>query len=276
MKRKINKIYWLAGLFVLCCIGGVFAYWTQELLVHNEFKTARYDTDIEEKFVPPDNWTPGQEINKDVWISNKGTVPVFVKVIIHQEWVRKETITDSEGNVILPKAGDRFPLSFQTEEGDMYAAQIAWGENVVLLASGKESKINLGLSTVNRIEDASGKWLLVSDVPDKNGDFLLYYIGTVSPDGQSPLIVDSVTMNSFIRPAVVSKDTFYDETEKKWITADEKNSTYDYECAKYTMLVEASTVQATADAVKEVFGTADDHADTVNYLSVHALNPADF
>lgn len=275
MKIKTNKLYWLAGLFVLCCVGGVFAYWTQELLVHNEFKTARYDTDIEEKFVPPDNWKPGQEINKDVWISNKGTVPVFAKVIVHQEWIRKENVTDTKGNVILPKAGDKFPLSFQTKDGDMYAAQIEWGENVVLLASGKKSEIDLGLSVVNEIESASGKWLLVSDVPDKNGDFLLYYIGTISQSGQSPLIVDSVTMNPLIQPAVISKDTFYDETTQSWITTDEKNSTYDYECAKYTMLVTGATVQATSDAVKEVFGTSDDNAEVVNYLAKHAVNPAD-
>lgn len=44
MTKKKNKIYWLAGIMLLCCMGGVFAYWTQELQVHNEFKTARYDT----------------------------------------------------------------------------------------------------------------------------------------------------------------------------------------------------------------------------------------
>ena len=59
MKIKTHKSYWLAGLLALCVVGGVFAYWTQELLVHNEFKTARYDTKIEEEFVPPENWKPG-------------------------------------------------------------------------------------------------------------------------------------------------------------------------------------------------------------------------
>lgn len=276
MKKKANKAYWLAGLLMLCCIGGVFAYWTQELVVHNEFKTARYDTNIEEKFVPPDTWKPGQEINKDVWISNKGTVPVFVKVVLHQEWVRRENVTDLDGNIILPKAGDTFPLSFQTEEGNAYAAQIKWGENVMLLASGKKSNIDLGLDVAGKIEEAKGKWLLVSDVSDQNGDFLLYYIGMINPDGKSPLIVDSVTMNPLIQPAIVSKDTSYDEASKEWKTTFEKNITYDYECAKYTMLVEAATVQATSDAVKDVFGTSEDNSEIVNYLANRAADVSDF
>lgn len=272
---KKNKIYWLIGIMTLCCIGGVFAYWTQELLVHNEFKTARYDTEIEEKFVSPDNWKPGEEINKDVWISNNGTVPAFVKVVINQEWIRRENVTDLDGTIISPAEGGKFPLFFESEKEKQYAAQITWGEDVVLLSSGRKSDIDIGLKTVEKISDAEGKWLLVSDQPDENGNLLLYFIGTVAAGKESPLLVDSVTMNPLIQPAILRKDTYYDETEKRWITTSVKNNTYDYEAAKYTMLVTGTTVQATSDAVKEIFGTADDHTEVVNYLADHAVNPAD-
>ena len=153
----------MAGLVLLCCIGGVFAYWTQELFVHNKFKTGRYSTDIEEKFISPDNWKPGQEINKDVWVTNNGTIPAIAKVTLHQEWIRRENVTDHNGAIIPPSAGEKFPLFFQTEEGKAYAAQITWGKDVVLLSSGKKSGIDLGLKTVDQIADAQGKWLLVSD-----------------------------------------------------------------------------------------------------------------
>ncbi len=276
MKRKGNRIYWMIGLLLLICIGGVFAYWTQELLVHNEFKTARYKTSLEEKFVSPDNWEPGQETNKDVWLTNTGTVPAFAKVCLHQEWIRTENVTDSDGNIVLPVAGDKFPLSFSTKNGMEYAAKITWGENVVLLASGKTSTIDLGLKTVDQIDEAKGKWLLVSDVPDGNGDYLLYYIGIVEASGKSPLLVDSVTMNPQIQPAVIQKNTYYDESAKKWVTKLERNSTYDYENAKYTLVITATTVQATADAVTEVFGTNDDDSAIVKYLAGHAKDPADF
>ena len=272
MKCKKNKLYWLAGLVLLCSIGGVFAYWTQELSVHNKFKTGRYKTDIEEKFISPDNWKPGQETNKDVWVTNNGTIPVFAKVTLHQEWIRRENVTDQNGTIIPPAAGQQFPLFFQTEDGNAYAAQITWGKDVVMLSSGKKSGIDLGLKMVDQIADAQGKWLLVSDLPDQNGDYLLYYIGTIKADEKSPLLVDSVTMNPLIQPAVVRKDTVYDEETKKWITTFEKNSTYDYECARYTMLITATTVQATSDALKEVFDTEADNAEITNYLSAYETN----
>lgn len=275
MKKKRNRTYWVIGLVLLVCMGGVFAYWTQELLVHNEFKTARYETKLEEKFVSPDNWEPGQETNKDVWLTNTGTVPAFAKVRIHQEWIRTENVKDQDGNIVLPAAGDKFPIYFTTKNGMEYAAKINWGENVVLLASGKKSSIDLGLNTVDQIEAAKGKWLLVSDVPDDNGDFLLYYIGIVEASGKSPLLVDSVTMNPQIQPAVIQKNTYYDESAKKWVTKLERNSTYDYENAKYTLLITATTVQATADAVTDVFGTNDDDSSIVKYLAGHAKDPAD-
>lgn len=276
MDKKSNKLYGLIGLVVLCLIGSTFAYWTQEIDVHNEFQTARYDTSVKEEFVSPDNWMPGVEINKDVWVQNDGTIPIFTKVEIHQEWVRKENITDLDGTVILPKEGDKFPLAFTGKEGNEYAAQILWGEDVVLLVSGKKSDIDLGLKTVDQIEDAMGKWLLVSDVPDQNDDFLLYYIGMVDVNGSSPMLVDSVTMNSKIQPAIVQKDTYYDEITNEWITSSRKNSTYDYECSKYTMLITATTVQATEDAVFEVFGTEKDCKEVVEVLSSLAFEPADF
>ena len=41
------------------------------------------------------------------------------------------------------------------------------------------------------------------------------------------------------------------------------------------MLVTGTTVQATSDAVKEIFGTDNDNTEVVNYLANHAVNPAD-
>ena len=239
MKRKADKRYWLCGLAALCCVGGIFAYWTQELPVHNEFQTAAYDTGIEERFSSPDDWKPGQETNKDVWITNRGTVPVFVKAVLHQEWIRKAS---------------SIPLTFQTTDGNAYAAQIIWGENVVLLKTGKKSDIDLGLDTVDRVEDAGGKWLLASDLPDQNGDYLLYYIGVIDPNENSPLIVDAVTMNASIQPEIVRKDTCYDKEREEWVTTQEYNLAENYENARYHLLVTATTVQATPDAAKDIFG----------------------
>ena len=40
---------------------------------------ADYDVSIVESFAPPANWLPGQEVNKDVYAVNTGTVDAFVE-----------------------------------------------------------------------------------------------------------------------------------------------------------------------------------------------------
>lgn len=258
MDRKASRIkISLLIALIICCISGVYAFWTQVLIAHNEFETARYDTKLEEIFKAPSDWAPGVEINKDVWVTNKGTIPVFVKAVINQTW------KDSDGSI---------PLVFKADNGDAYAALIKWGRNVVLLKSGKKGDIDLGLPTVNSISEAEGKWLLISDKPTDDGDYTLYYIGMVAPDKKTSLLVDSVTLNPDIRPRVLSKDLKYDKEKDEWNTEDTLNPTYSYEEARYTMLITAVTVQATPSAVKEVFGTPDDDRSVVDYLAAHGLS----
>lgn len=276
MKRKKSKIYWLAGLVVLCFIGGAFAYWTQEIVVHNEFKTTKYDTTLRENFISPDNWLPGQEINKDVWITNNGTFPAFAKISLNQEWVRTDNVSDQDGTVISPVQGEAFPLVFYFEAGHEFAAQIKWGSQVVRLKSEQGNDEKLDIPTVDSINEADGKWLMVNDQPDKVGNYTLYYIGLIKADGKTPLLVDAVTMNPHVQPAVISKNTYFDDQTKSWVTETVRNRSYDYECARYTMLINAATVQATEDAVKEIFGTAADDKAVVDYLAAHAVDPANF
>lgn len=275
MKREKHKKYWIVGLLVICYIGSVFAYWTQELIVHNEFETAKYETHLKEQFVSPNNWLPGQEINKDVWVTNKGTVPAFAKIVLQQEWVRSETVTDIDGSIISPEAGENFPLVFDSSNGKEYAAEIVWGNHVKLLASGRNSEIDLGIPVVKSIADAAGDWLMVDDQPDEMGNYTLYYIGVINQDAETPLVVDAVMMNPQIQPAVIGKNMYFDKATNTWIMRSERNSTYDYECAKYTLSVNATTVQATKDAVKEIFGTEKDQKDVVAYLAAHAIDPSE-
>ena len=62
--KKSKKIYTLLGLALILMIGGTLAYYSQELIVENRFKTAKYDTEIKEVFNPPDKWAPGVEVEK--------------------------------------------------------------------------------------------------------------------------------------------------------------------------------------------------------------------
>lgn len=275
----------IIAITVFCIIGGVFAYWTQELIAHNEFKTAVYDTSVSEDFVPPSDWLPGQEINKDVRVRNDSSIPVFVKVTISQKWVRTDSVYDASGNEIHPLKGETLPLTFDTDNGPQYAAQIKWGENVVKLQSG--SLYNLGsagyrlrsnenpdgLQEVSSIEEAEGKWLVLNETPDENGEIEIIYIGSVDSAKETPLLVDSVTMNPEIQQTVLRKDTKYNKETGKWETLSTINSQSGYDCARYTMTVTAQTVQATTEAAKEVFG--DDYEEIISELEPFTINGND-
>lgn len=101
MKNKKS----LGGILLLALTVGVvgsLAYFSQELTKTNEFKTAKYDTTIEEEFTPPTDWLPGVEVNKDVTVKNSGNVDVVVKATLTESWTRGDetlsnTFTDENG-----------------------------------------------------------------------------------------------------------------------------------------------------------------------------------
>ena len=253
MKNKLwNKKYLAIFAFIsIFLIGGVFAYWTQELQVRNEFKTAKYDTKIVEEFISPSGWLPGQEVNKDVSVRNEGTIPTFVRVTINQKWIRTEDVYDGEGNPILPMKGETIPLTFETRNGPAYASQVTWGNDVVVLSGEKQGDIDLGIPTVETIGDAKGKWLLLTDKVDEEGNLHFYYIGSIQPKKDAPRLVDAVTMHPAIEPEIKGEKVTYDGFDNK-VTQEIKNITYGYENARYTMTVSADTVQATSSAVNAV------------------------
>lgn len=251
MKKRICFLA-LSALLVVFMVEKTFAYdWTQIEQVTNEFQTGVYSTSLEEDFTAPSDWLPGQYTNKDVSVLNDGSVPVFAKIEISQEWIRRENVYDIDGNVMEPLAGENFSLTFETEDGEAYAACIDWGEDVVILSSGTSDTLSLGIPTVDTIEEAMGKWLLLDENTD--GNYVFYYIGVIEDASETPLLIDGVEMNFVIESAIIEKNTVWDKTEETWVTTTVQNPSNDYENSTYTLSVSMSTVQATSEAVLEMF-----------------------
>jgi alternate signal-mediated exported protein len=245
----------IAVLLSFLMMGGSWAYWTQELQVTNEYRLALYKTDIIDIFESPGDWQPGSKAAMEISIDNDGELPIYVKAVLQQKWLRTENVYDPLGQPVPPAQGETFPLIFMGDDGLEYAAQINWGSEVVLLCSGKTSALSpsLGLPTVATAKEAENKWLLMQETPDENGDYTLYYIGALAGGKTSPLLTDSVNMNRNIRATILEDTTVWDKQTQQWITNTIPNRSYSYENARYTLSVTMQTVQATLDALSETF-----------------------
>lgn len=271
MKKK--AALGLAGIAAVAVIGGTWAYWSQDLTATNEFETGKFDSDIVEQFTPPavGEWLPGVTTEKNVKVTNNGDVDMALVAEITQEWNR-----EGKSLPIRFAAPDPSPIT----RGYENAAVINWGENTAMhditaIDSVAEEAREMGITaSVSSLGDseAKDKWVLV-DVSDDYSKLIFVYNGIVPAGEETPELLNSVTLNSKIESWVSEKNYFYDENgeqqveEKGWM---EEN----YEDAQYTMDIHVNTVQATGDAIREIFSQYEG-VDVDGFLSANADDIAD-
>ena len=181
----------LAGLAAVAAIGGTWAYWNQNLSVANDFKAGNFDSDIVEEFKPEGDWLPGEKVDKVVKVTNSGNVDMAVMATITQKWTEEGVV-------------------FETPEGDEYAAQIQWGDNVAMFAvpglvdEATALKIE---NTVRSFADSPDTWVLtgINDMQDGSQQLCFVYSGIVKENGSTNNLVESVTMNPLIQSSVTDK-----------------------------------------------------------------------
>lgn len=100
----------IAGLIT---IGGSFAWYTSQDSVTNRLSAkGGYDVEIWEEFNPPEQWTPGTDVKKQVQALNTGNVDAFVKLDLTNALTIKykvkettaPTTVDAADYVVLNKA----------------------------------------------------------------------------------------------------------------------------------------------------------------------------
>lgn len=271
MKKK--AALGLAGIAAVAVIGGTWAYWSQDLTATNEFETGKFDSDIVEQFTPPavGEWLPGVTTEKNVKVTNSGDVDMALVAEITQEWNR-----DGESLSIRFAAPDPSPIT----RGYENAAVINWGKDTAMhditaIDSVAEEAREMGITaSVSSLGDseAKDKWVLV-DVSDDYSKLIFVYNGIVPAGEETPELLNSVTLNSKIESWVSEKNYFYDENgeqqveEKGWMEVN-------YEDAQYTMDIHVNTVQATGDAIREIFSQYEG-VDVDGFLSANADDIAD-
>lgn len=102
-KKNKKKLLVFLGISVFTVLGGTLAYFTTSTTFKNIFNTAKYETKIVESFVSPDNWTPGTTTQKDIKVTNNGTIDMAVRASYTEKWVSKNgkelSLKDADGNV---------------------------------------------------------------------------------------------------------------------------------------------------------------------------------
>ncbi len=175
MKKK--GIIAAAGLAAVALVGGTFAYFTQTTTIDNPFNTGVYKTVVTEDFNPEDgdNWKPGAEVNKDVYVQNTGDQPVVVRVKFEERWSRKDETTGDD-KVFKDNDVDDTYVLYQDSETD---GKVEADQSVV------EKKYNL----VGSRDKDGNVW------SDKQSDGWYYYYTLLEPEQITPKLLDSVTLS---------------------------------------------------------------------------------
>lgn len=122
MKKSKNKkmlvMAVLLALFIV--VGGTFAWFTSKDEVTNKLTAQNdYGVSIVEDFTPPGDWTPGQEVNKDVYVTNTGNVDAFVKVALSNSM--NLTTVAAGGDYAADAASSYLTLSTDTDANEVKA-----------------------------------------------------------------------------------------------------------------------------------------------------------
>lgn len=163
MNKKVQALA-VSGVLTVGVIGGTLAWFTSQDKMTNTFNTAsNSDSDgsgikIIEKFDKPDNMLPGDEVNKDVQVSNTTTYDQFIKVKLTPKFVD----VNNNRTVITEKDGKQLDI--------------------------QKIKLNVVKENVNGSK-SSGTWF-----DGKDGYY--YYMGKVAPDQFTNTLLDSVTLAS--------------------------------------------------------------------------------
>jgi alternate signal-mediated exported protein len=81
-KKKNKKILVVSILLAMLIVaGGTFAWFTSKDEVTNKLSASNnYGVTITENYTPPEQWTPGESVKKEVSVLNTGNIDAFVKL----------------------------------------------------------------------------------------------------------------------------------------------------------------------------------------------------
>ncbi|MDZ5254348.1 BsaA family SipW-dependent biofilm matrix protein [Clostridium sp. LIBA-8841] len=226
-KKKIIGLC-IAGVLAVGSIGGSLAWFTSSDSVTNPFATASTDNPndpnsgikIHENFdrTKADNTLPGDNVTKQVSVTNTATYDQLVRAKITKEW------KDSNGNVVT---------SIWTKDGQIVPANTEGATEEAL----NTDYIVLNFKNDadgNRLTDSSspeqGKWIQETDANLGADGGYYYYNGVLAPNTNTGNLLESVTLSP--------------------------NTPNEYKGLKFDVTIDSEAVQASNGAAKDSWKTA--------------------
>lgn len=260
---KMNKkLLGVAGIGALALTGGTFAYFSQSSTIDNPFDTAKYGTVVYEDFKPQDgdDWEPGVEVNKDLYVKNTGDREVVVRVKFEDIWSRgaeefKRLDSTNSMTVYQVNPDDGETDGDQSVVHKFFANTDKWSS---LQSDGYyyyKTKLAAGADTDKFLDSVR------LDAETDMGKFMTQYYYTTNdsmPD------IDPENMDSqWIelgdpKPATASEIQVPNKAKFTTAITKPEEGKIGYSDADYVLRITIETVQATDKAVANVFASAPD------------------
>ena len=273
MKNKAKLIVTLSALITLAVIAGTFAYWNQTSTIENPFNTGRYGSTVIENFRPEDgaDWQPGAEINKDVLVENTGDQDMIVRVKLDEKWTRKGEENPYKSVVAEPDGNVYQVLQEKEEDGltDLDKSVVhknfnSLSENWIDGGDGwYYYKLNL------KGGELTDRWLdsVTLDADTDMGKMETRHYVTASNDIESAVWVEYTasaglpgyiddTGNAVYAENEDTRPVLHNKVETTYALDGEDKPILGYSDSDFILSITVQTVQATAEALEEVFGSS--------------------
>ena len=206
MASKKNRRSILIASCVMAALivgGSTFAWFTSKDEVVNKISAAsNYNVVAVEDFTPPNNWTPGQTVDKDVRVTNTGNVDAFVKASISGDLVltrmtnsaaasedtlkkaielstaavnpnNPDTSAESKDQVRAKQAGSRLVYSADTNYGapKTYNQDLLEGSGVTLTTDDNNTFVTVDTApNANDFEPTTTRYYIFARSTTETGD----------------------------------------------------------------------------------------------------------
>ena len=241
-KSAKEKRILVASIIVAATIvaGSTFAWFTSKDEVTNRLSaSAKYDVSIAEDFQPPEEWVPGQTINKDVSAVNTGNVDAFVrmwlegemsvmnKVALNNSTAVPATISAGLGFTATNDADKMKELGFAYENNNNYYRVLSTTERANANLNGTDNAVNDNTYSEVKSVQAGGylvsapenaKWTYTAEqqteltLSDDTVEVVAAgtIVGTTGATGAAKIVKGNA-------PCVIDSDTFVPETPGLYI-----------------------------------------------------------